>query len=161
MTTTGVVVVTDRGGHLHNALQLLGKMDLEAQAVVTTNGPDIEFLKRSSIPVWTLPYLFSWIGKRRLFNPFVSLAHLARAFWICMQLRPRSVISVGASNVVPFCYFAKLLGAQVIHVECMNQVKTPSVTGRFLYPISTRLFVQWPELLKAYGPKARYEGWVL
>jgi len=43
----------------------------------------------------------------------------------------------------------------------MNQVVSKSVTGKLLYPICRELLVQWPELLSSYGPKAKYEGWVL
>jgi UDP-N-acetylglucosamine:LPS N-acetylglucosamine transferase len=81
-------------------------------------------------------------------------------FW-ALRLRPRFVVSLGASDVVPFCYWAKLVGAKVFHVECMNQVVQPSITGRLLYPICDTLYVQWEELLPHYGPRARYAGWVL
>jgi beta-1,4-N-acetylglucosaminyltransferase len=161
MVTKPFVVVTDRGGHLHNALKLLEQMAEKPSAIVTTHGPDIDSLKKSYAQVFEVPYLFRWFGKTRVFNPLGALRHLWVSARLAWRLRPRSVISVGASNVVCFCYFARILGAKVIHVECMNQVTTKSVTGKLLYPICSELLVQWPELLQVYGPKARYEGWVL
>ena len=80
---------------------------------------------------------------------------------VVFQYLGKVVISLGATNVVFFCYWAKLFGAKIYHVECMNQVKTKSITGKLLYPICTGLFVQWKELLNLYGPKAQYAGWVL
>lgn len=161
MIEKGYVLVTDRGGHLHNALKLVSQLPHKPQAIVTTHGPDIDSLRRDYSNVFEVPYLFIWWGKTRLFNPLGALKHLLVSGYLALKLRPRVVISLGASNVVSFCYFSRVFGAKIIHVECMNQVKTKSITGKFLYPICSELFVQWPELLKLYGPKARYEGWVL
>ena len=161
MGQRGLVVVTDRGGHLHNAKMLLAQLRLVPQAILTTNGPELRALKGGPSDVYRIPYLFSWIGKRRIWNPLKSIWCFAYAFFLAALLRPKRVVSLGASDVVPFCLFARLMGARVFHVECMNQVVTPSVTGKLLYPICEALYVQWPELLAAYGSKARYSGWVL
>ena len=155
------VVVTDRGGHLHNALMLMGQLSETPLAIVTTHGPDIDSLKQQPFHIFEVPYLFRWFGKKRWFNPLGALKHIWVSAKLAWKLRPEVVISLGASNVVCFSYFCWLWGAEIIHVECMNQVFTKSVTGKLLYPICRELFVQWPELLKVYGPKARYEGWVL
>ncbi len=101
------------------------------------------------------------VSKKRMINPIGAFHHLYISAKLALKLKPRTVISLGASNVVCFCYFSKLLGAKVVHVECMNQVTTKSITGKLLYPICEQVFVQWPELLGQFGPKARYEGWVL
>jgi UDP-N-acetylglucosamine:LPS N-acetylglucosamine transferase len=155
------VLITDRGGHLHNALKLVSQINRKPDCIVTTHGPDIDSLRSQYDRVFEVPYLFRWFGKKRWFNPLGALHHVFVSFCLSIKIRPKKVISLGASNVVCFCYFSRLLGAKIIHVECMNQVKTKSITGKLLYPICQDLFVQWPELLKVYGPKARYEGWVL
>ncbi len=156
----GVVVVTDRGGHLHNARMLIDQLRITPAAILTTPGPELARLGEEAA-VFSIPYLFSWWGKRRLFNPFKALWASFCAFLLALRLRPRHVISLGAADVIPFCFWARLFGGRIVHVECMNQVVTPSITGKFLYPICHALYVQWPELLGSYGPKARYAGWVL
>ena len=155
------VLITDRGGHLHNALMLVGQMQARPDAVLTTAGPEVTMLRREYGEVVVLPYLFTWLGKKRLLNPFNVFMQCMISLFHALRLRPKAVISLGATDVVFFCYWARLFGAEIYHVECMNQVWTPSVTGRMLYPICSRLFVQWEELLKHYGPKAEYAGWVL
>lgn len=161
----GFVIIADRGGHLHNALMLLEQMQYCPQALVTTYGPDIDPLKNSpplhGIKVISIPHLFIWFGKIRILNPANVLIQWFRSLILAWRLRPENVLSFGGTNCVFFCYWAKLFGARIIHIECMNQVLHPSVTGRTLYPICSELYVQWPELIKMYGPKARYEGWVL
>jgi len=161
MLGTPFVIATDRGGHLHNALKLIEQIGRSPDVFVTTHGPDIDSLKKNAQKTFEVPYLFTWSGKRRWFNPLSALKHLWVSLNLARKLKPKAVISLGASNVVCFCYFSKLFGAEIIHVECMNQVHTKSITGKLLYPISKNVLVQWPELLSQYGPKARYEGWVL
>lgn len=161
MQKNAFVMATDRGGHLHNALKLIEQLQKSPDAFVTTHGPDIDSLRQDGKKVHEVPYLFTWFGKTRWFNPVSALKHLWVSFSLAKKLRPQTVISLGASNVVCFCYFSRMLGAEILHVECMNQVKTKSITGKLLYPIAKNVLVQWPELLSQYGPKARYEGWVL
>jgi len=165
MNRNGFVLVTDRGGHLHNAWMLLEQMQVSPTALVTTYGPDIVPIKKTATfkdsTIISIPHAFTWVGKIRIWNPFkFALQCLMTLLWV-IRLRPRRVISLGGSNVIPFCYWSKLVGAKVYHVECMNQVVSPSVTGRLLYAICDKLFVQWKGLELVYGPKARYEGWVL
>lgn len=165
MAKNKFVLITDRGGHLHDALRLLEQMQVAPRALITTVGPDVDYLKESEevagSEIISFPQAFSWFGKVRFWNPLRFLGQVALAFFAALRLRPHVVISFGAANVVPFCYFAKFFGARIYHVENLAQVVNKSVTGRLLYPICTALFVQWEELLKEYGPKARYEGWVL
>jgi len=155
------VLVTDRGGHLHNALMLMEQGSLTPNAIVTTRGPDIDSLAQGDILVFRLPHLFKWFGKLRVLNPFYVIWHFWKAFQLAWKLRPTKVLSLGAANVVPFCFWARLLGARIYHVECMNQVNSSSLTARLLYPICHEVYVQWQELLPEFGPKAKYLGWVL
>lgn len=163
MVTRGFVVITDRGGHLHDALRLLDQMEVSPRAILTTTGPDVDHLAKTyaGSQVLSFPQAFSWIGKHRFFNPVNFLIQFFLAFRFARKLRPEAVVTTGASGVLLFCYFAKFFGARIYHIENLAQVTGPSITGRVLYPICTELYVQWQELLSCYGPKARYEGWVL
>src|SRR5437588_6350488 len=109
----GFVLVTDRGGHLHNAMMLVEGMGVEPEAIVTTYGPELSSLRHAIL----IPYVFSWIGKKRVFNPFKLAYHAVLTGYHAWRLKPRWVISTGASDVVLFCYWAKLFGAEIHHVE--------------------------------------------
>lgn len=165
MVSEKLSLVTDRGGHLHNAVMLLRQMGMTPDNLITTYGPDVtamaQFSELKGARRHWVPYLFSWSGKKRYLNPFKSLVHVFVSLLCVLRTRPRAVISLGAANVVFYCYWARLLGAKIYHVECMNQVYSKSITGKLLYPIATKVFVQWPDLLKLYGRKAEYAGWVL
>lgn len=160
-----LLVVTDRGGHLHDALRLIGQMGIQPEVLVTTEGPDVEFLKSASglrgTTLECVPQSFFWIGKRRLWSPWRFLRLLTRSLYFILKYRPVNIISTGASNVVYVCLLGKLFGARLVHVENLAQVTNPSVTGRILYPFADHFFVQWVDLLARYGSKAQYKGWVI
>ena len=140
---------------------LLDQMKATPKAILTTPGPELSTLGSRAERVCAIPYLFSWWGKFRWWNPVRFFYACAVALGMALRLRPRWVVSLGASDVVPFCYAARLLGAEIIHVECMNQVVSRSLTGRLLYPIAKKIFVQWEDLRPSFGSKAEYAGWVL
>ena len=48
-------------------------------------------------------------------------------------------------------------GKKLIFIESYAKVKTPTLTGKLLYPFADRFYVQWRELLEYY-PKAQYVG---
>lgn len=165
MSKKRLLLVTDRGGHLHDALRLMAQMELPADYLVTTHGPDVDYLKTnpvlSTTEIHTIPQSFVWWGKRRLFSPFRFAVLFVRSLYLVLKLRPDIIVSTGATNVVYMCLLGKLFGATLVHIENLAQVKNASLTGKILYPFADHFFVQWEDLLKAYGPKARYEGWVI
>jgi len=55
-------------------------------------------------------------------------------------------------------YLGGFLGKKIVFIESLSRVKNPSLTGKFLYPISDLFLVQWKSLLKKYGSKAKYGG---
>ena len=59
---------------------------------------------------------------------------------------------------IPAALIAKLFRVPIVYIECGAQVARPSVTGRVLYWLANAFFVQWPELLDVYGPRAQYRG---
>jgi hypothetical protein len=64
---------------------------------------------------------------------------------------------------VPICYASflmRLFGMQdthIIFVESFCRVKRLSLTGKLLYPIADRFFVQWEDLSDSY-PRAEFAG---
>ncbi len=90
-------------------------------------------------------------------KPWSWFAGLIPSLRIAWKERPDVVISTGAGAIVPFCVFAKMLGAKLIFLESMAKVVKPTWTARMLYPISDLFLVQWPDLVKFF-PKAQFKG---
>jgi UDP-N-acetylglucosamine:LPS N-acetylglucosamine transferase len=90
-------------------------------------------------------------------NPFHLLMGVFKIITIFLRERPKILFSTGAEIAIPSFYIGKFLfGARLIYLECSAQVYSPSLTGRWVYPIADLFLVQWEPLLKQYGPKARY-----
>jgi len=73
---------------------------------------------------------------------------------------PDVIVSTGAGLAVPFFVVGRLLGRRLVYVESLTRSETLSVSGRIVYPLADRFFVQWPQLAHRHR-KALYEGSVL
>lgn len=92
-------------------------------------------------------------------SPIAFIVGIIKIFCILLKERPDVLFSTGSEIAVPPFYLGKFLfHTKLIYVECSAQVFHPSLTGRFVYPITDLFLVQWEPLLKRYGPKAKYVG---
>ena len=147
-----VALVCSHGGHL-----------TEMQAVWPAfEGHDCFLVsyrsRRTEACTWVAhKYLVPNIGT----NMVRMLATAVRAISILRHERPDVLVSTGAEIAIPFLWVGKLMGATTVYVESWCRVRSTSLTGRLVYPVADLFLVQWPALLRAYGPKARYVGAVL
>lgn len=75
------------------------------------------------------------------------------AFKVLIKEKPDLIVSCGAAVAVPFFYVGKLFGAKLVYIEVFDRIDKPTVTGKMVYPITDKFFVQWEEEKKVY-PKA-------
>lgn len=141
---TGTVhLAASFGGHLELLTVLTGALtDLE-RVWVTAPGPRAKALEASGEQVRPL----------RLVHrnaPEGIAANVWRSLRLVLCERPRLVVTSGATSVVAFCLFARLLGAQLVFIETTARVTGPSTGGRLLAPLSSLVLVQWPEMAAVY-----------
>lgn len=78
-----------------------------------------------------------------------SVKNMLRNLWLAAVVirrhRPDVLLSTGGGVTVPLFVVGKLVGARLIYVESLTRVDGPSLTGRLVYPLVDRFFVQWPE----------------
>jgi beta-1,4-N-acetylglucosaminyltransferase len=86
--------------------------------------------------------------------------NLWEAWIILRRERPDLILSTGAGVVVPFGLIGRLLGIPSVFVEVSTRVRRPSLSGRVMYRLASRLFYQWPELSRSY-PKGTFGGLLL
>lgn len=87
-------------------------------------------------------------ARRRFLRDF--LRNVVQSAGIVLRQRPRVVVTSGSGATVPFCLFARLLGAKVFFVETMARVTGPSSSGKVLSRLASRVLVQWPEVAGSY-----------
>lgn len=114
---------------------------------------------------------YDW-AKKRILLPEVrdkhrkdtlgSLKRIARLFKMFRQIASNydveAVISTGP-GVAFFValYFKYFAGAKVVHVETWSRFYSSSMTGKLIYRIADKFYVQNEELL-AFYPKAEFSG---
>ncbi len=92
-------------------------------------------------------------------NPLSLIAGILKILLIFLKERPKILFSSGAEIAIPAFYIGKFLfGSKLIYLECSAQVYNPSLTGKWVYPITDLFLVQWEDLLRQYGPEAKYVG---
>ena len=80
-----------------------------------------------------------------------------KAFFILIKERPDVIITTGVLAVIPMCMLAKLFRKKVVYIESFAKITSPTQTGKLMYKIADRFYVQWESMLEFY-PKAIYLG---
>lgn len=143
--------VTSHGGHLAEAMIIASALGERHDAFFITDG---------ALAVGGPSRVYFVAGF--LERPWRVLRAAAQIRRVLAAERPDAVISTGAEIAIPAFLVAKLLfRLPTVYVECSAQVRTPSLTGRIVYPLADLFLVQWEPLLRRYGAKAVYAGGLL
>ena len=146
-----VLLVSSAGGHLLQ-LWLLSEAWAETRhAWVTLEREDARSLLASET---------TYFGYGPTTRSLVNLLKNFRLAWtLVRRLRPKVIVTTGAAVAVPFAWIGRATGAQVVYVESLTRIEKPSLSCRLIRPVANRVYVQWPELVRAM-PNARYAGTV-
>jgi beta-1,4-N-acetylglucosaminyltransferase len=148
-TRSRVLLVASSGGHLMQLVQLKSAWPREERDWVTFDTPDAQSLLEGEAVT------FAYHPTNR--NVKNLIRNLGLAVRTIRRVEPTAIVSTGAGVAVPFCYVGRLLGARVIFIESFSRVSGLSLTGRLVYPIAHRFFVQWPDLA-GQRRRAEYAG---
>ena len=154
-----IMVFVSGGGHLDEALSVLEPLEGHDWVLVTYRQKSLSEFKN---PLFRKTYFLSLFSSWGLplygslfLNFFESLA-------IFLRERPQVLFSTGSEIAVfPFYLGKFLFRTKTIFLETVTRFQKPSQTAKWLYPISDLFLVQWPELLKYFGPKAQCAGKIL
>jgi beta-1,4-N-acetylglucosaminyltransferase len=147
-----VLLVCSPGGHLQQMLELKPAWTETQRAWVTLPGADVKVLL--SDEAVTLGHGPTNRSVRNM------LRNGGLAWRVLRRRRPDAILSTGAGLAVPFFVVGRLLGITCVYVESVTRTESLSLSGRMVYPLANRFFVQWPELAAKHR-KATYAGAVL
>ena len=71
----------------------------------------------------------------------------------------QAIVTTGAGVAVPFVIVGRIVGVNVVYIESMARITSPSLTGRMVYPFADTFIVQWPGLQRFFK-RARSFGTV-
>jgi UDP-N-acetylglucosamine:LPS N-acetylglucosamine transferase len=142
------MLICCQGGHFMQMLALKSAWEDLPRVWVTTRAADTEALLGDE------PAVFAYVPTAR------SIKNMFRNFWLAAVVirrhRPDVLLSTGGGVTVPLFAVGKLVGARLIYVESLTRVDGPSLTGKLVYPLVDRFFVQWPEA--ATRPRMEFVG---
>ena len=145
-----IMLVCNNGGHLNEMLFLMEAFEGHDVFFIIYDDPRAKQLKYKK-------YVMESIGT----NSWKMLKGFFKTIKILKKERPNLIISTGSEIAIPSFILARFLKIKTIYIESWCRVKTRSGTGRILYYFSNVFLVQWENLLKKYGRKARFEGGVI
>jgi UDP-N-acetylglucosamine:LPS N-acetylglucosamine transferase len=146
-----VLLVASSGGHLLQLLQLADLWSQERRHWVSFEKSDAISLLKGERVTWA-----HHPTNRNLIN---LVRNLALALPLLRAGNIEAIVTTGAGVAVPFALAGRLLGVNVVYIESMARISSPSLTGRLVYPLADTFIVQWPSL-KGYFRRARCFGTV-
>lgn len=154
--TPKVGLVCSPGGHL-TEMELLKEAYQEFPHFWVTHRTD----NTKNIP--HAYFLSIYINNRTILRAIKwFFQSLVAAYHIIKEQQPTLLISTGGGDLaVPVFIVGRLLGIKLLYIEHIGRFNSPSSTGRILYWLSDRFFVQSKPLLRCYGKKAEYHGAVV
>lgn len=165
-----VLVVLGSGGHTSEMLTYMkrfdfdsvdsvdfvcsndDKMSVEKFQLSFTNKARLHQIKRSRK-----------VGQTYISSVFTTLYSFIPAFLLVWKLKPNLIITNGPGTALPICYSAyalkllKIIHTKQVFIESFCRVRTLSLAGKLIYPITDIFYVQWEQLKQEY-PKCRYIG---
>lgn len=154
-----VVICYGKGGHKEQANRVVSKLnkleEFNNQGKITL----ISISDDSIEPEWSEHHeVMAELRDKhtgKLNNPIKYLSILRS---LKKNYRPDVIINTGPGlSIVCSLYFKFFCSTKVVHIETWSRFQTKSFTGRFMYIISDKFYVQNQELLSKY-PNSKYSG---
>jgi UDP-N-acetylglucosamine:LPS N-acetylglucosamine transferase len=137
-----ILLVASSGGHVLQLLQLADLWPKERRRWVTFEKSDAVSLLAGEQVTWA-------------HHPTNrNVPNLIRNFGLALRIVRRrevqAIVTTGAGVAVPFVVIGRLTGINVIYIESMARITSPSLTGRLVYPFADTFIVQWPDLQRFF-----------
>ncbi len=146
-----IIFAASSGGHFEQLMMLKPLMEKYDSVLVTEEtGYGI---KNQGVKTCYMKQ----INRREKWFFLKFLENIFRSLGIVLRERPQVMITTGVLAMVPMAFWVKLTGGKLIYLESFAKVTSKTLSGKILYRIADRFYVQWEEMLKLY-PKAIYKG---
>ncbi len=152
-----VLFISSTGGHLSEMMQLkelFSKYDYYIITEKTKSTLELKDKYKNRVS-----YLVYGTKDHLLSYPFKLIYNCFKSLFLYFKVHPDYIITTGAHTAGPMCCIGKIFGSRVIYIETFANIRTKTVTGRLLYPISDKFIVQWDSMKNLY-PEAIDGGWI-
>lgn len=97
---------------------------------------------------------YAWVNVLKNLGP---LNIFLKTFLIIRRTNCRAIVTTGPGIAISAAIAAKLLNVKIIHIETWSRFTTRSFSGRIMYHLASKFYVQNESLLQLY-PKAIFSG---
>jgi UDP-N-acetylglucosamine:LPS N-acetylglucosamine transferase len=146
-----VMLVASNGGHLLQLLQLADLWPKDRRHWITFKENDAVSLLEGEQTTW------AYHPTNRNVPNFIR--NLLLALPLVRRRNVQAIVTTGAGVAVPFALAGRLFGVNVVYIESMARITSPSLTGRLVYPLADTFIVQWPSMQRFFK-RARCLGTV-
>jgi beta-1,4-N-acetylglucosaminyltransferase len=148
-----VIFASSSGGHLEELMKFKTIFNSYDYLIVTEDTKTTQDLQLN----YNVKYL-AYGSRQYLFKyVFIFIYNVLKSLFLILSYKPDVVVTTGAHTGGIVAFIAKLFKKKVIYIETFARVNTLSLTGKFMYNISDKFYVQWEELTKIYN-KAEFIG---
>lgn len=147
-----ICLVASAGGHISQLIKLAGSWEVYDTFCITTTEVVAEGLQK-----YGKVYI---VGECNRQHPIRAVKVLLWCIRIVFRERPDVVISTGAAAGCMTCFLGKLIGAKVVWIDSITNVKKLSLSGRMVRHIADLFLAQWPEIAEQ-NSNVEYVGTVI
>lgn len=159
MKTKVILLVYGDGGHKEQMKRLYSK--------IASLDPKYEFISISEekrplntkIYNYTIPPFrnkYSYI-KSFLNIPLMIKKYISTLITINKKYEVMGIISTGPGMIIPISLYYKINNKKIVFIETWSRFETQSLTGKFMYKIADKFYIQNSSLQKIY-PNGIYGG---
>lgn len=152
MAPAKLAIISSRGGHLFEILQLRPWWKSHPRFWITFPGKDTQSLLEEETV-----YFAHYPESRHFVN---ALKNFLLAWKILLAEKPDILVSCGAGIAPPFFIVGKILGIKLIFIELYEFVSYPTLSAKIISHLTPHLLVQHPQQLKFFN-HAIYKGSLL
>lgn len=142
-------LICSPGGHFFELKSLSPAFDERDKFWVTIDSIDTKVVLKGE----NVYYAYSPTTR----NVINLIKNTILAFKVIKIEKPSVIISTGGPICIPFFYLGRLFGIKCIYIESLTRSNSLSLTGKIVYPITSKFLVQWESLTKKYK-KSKYAG---
>ena len=147
-----ICLAASSGGHLTQLLKMMDGWKEHDAVYVTSSDVVLDELTELG-----KTYV---IGECNRQHAFQLLSVFFRSVKIAVKERPDYVLSTGSAPGFMMCLAGKMVGAKVLWIDSIANVKKISLSGRLVRPFANMFLTQWPGLADS-GKRIEFYGSVL
>mgnify|MGYP006078460299 CR=1 FL=1 len=141
--------ISSSGGHFEQ-LKMLQPIMKRNSIIITEKVDGIEMKSENY-------YDLLQVNRREILFIIKIIRNTFKSLVIFIKEKPDIIICTGALSTIPFCIISKIFNSKLIYIESYAKVHMGSITGKLMYLIADKFYVQWDSMLKIY-PNAIFKG---